>query len=92
MKNRWFESNLSKITRPVAAIKSLRFALLRYTFDVNINTFYRAGQDQGGPRWDTFTKESKSTKLLHIVLCYTQGAIAYDPVLLEVAFLTLLFL
>ena len=24
----WFESNLSKITRPVAAIKSLRFALL----------------------------------------------------------------
>ena len=25
--NRWFESNLSKITRPVAAIKSLRFAL-----------------------------------------------------------------
>ena len=27
MKNQWFESNLSKITRPVAAIKSLRFAL-----------------------------------------------------------------
>ena len=27
-KNRWFGSNLSKITRPVAAIKSLRFALL----------------------------------------------------------------
>ena len=27
LKNRWFESNLSKITRPVAAIKSLRFAL-----------------------------------------------------------------
>ena len=27
MKNKWFESNLSKITRPVAAIKSLRFAL-----------------------------------------------------------------
>ena len=26
-KNRWFESNLSEITRPVAAIKSLRFAL-----------------------------------------------------------------
>ena len=25
--NRWFESNLSKISRPVAAIKSLRFAL-----------------------------------------------------------------
>ena len=25
--NRWFESNLSKITKPVAAIKSLRFAL-----------------------------------------------------------------
>ena len=28
LKNRWFESNLSKIFRPVAAIKSLRFALL----------------------------------------------------------------
>ena len=28
LKKRWFESNLSKITRPVAAIKSLRFALL----------------------------------------------------------------
>ena len=28
LKNRRFESNLSKITRPVAAIKSLRFALL----------------------------------------------------------------
>ena len=27
LKNRWFESNLSKIARPVAAIKSLRFAL-----------------------------------------------------------------
>ena len=27
LKNRWLESNLSKITRPVAAIKSLRFAL-----------------------------------------------------------------
>ena len=27
LKNRRFESNLSKITRPVAAIKSLRFAL-----------------------------------------------------------------
>ena len=41
----------------------------------------RAGQDQGGPRWDTLTKKSKSTKLLHIVLCYTQGVVAYDPVL-----------
>ena len=41
----------------------------------------RAGQDQGGPRWDTLTKKSKSTKLLHIVLCYTQGVAAYDPVL-----------
>ena len=41
----------------------------------------RAGQDQGGPRWDTLTKKSKSTKLLHIVMCYTQGVVAYDPVL-----------
>ena len=40
-----------------------------------------AGQDQGGPRWDTLTKKSKSTKLLHTVLCYTQGVVAYDPVL-----------
>ena len=30
LKNRRFESNLSKITRPVAAIKSLRFALFKY--------------------------------------------------------------
>ena len=29
-KNRWFESNLRKITRPVAAIKSLRFALFSH--------------------------------------------------------------
>ena len=43
--------------------------------------YSRAGQDQGGPRWDTLTKKSKSTKLLHIVLCYTQGVVAYDPVL-----------
>ena len=28
LKNLWFESNFSEITRPVAAIKSLRFALL----------------------------------------------------------------
>ena len=41
----------------------------------------QAGQDQGGPRWDTLTKKSKSTKLLHIVLCYTQGVVPYDPVL-----------
>ena len=41
---------------------------------------FRAGQDQGGPRWDTLTKKSKSTKLLHIVLCYTQGVVAYDSV------------
>ena len=30
LKNRRFESNLSKITRPVAAIKSLRFALFKF--------------------------------------------------------------
>ena len=30
LKNRRFESNLSKISRPVAAIKSLRFALFQY--------------------------------------------------------------
>ena len=28
LKNRWFRSDLSKITRPVAAVKSLRIALL----------------------------------------------------------------
>ena len=42
---------------------------------------YRAGQDQGGPRRDTLTKKSKSAKVLNIVLCYTQGVVAYDPVL-----------
>ena len=46
------------------------------------NNGIRAGQDQGGPRWDILTKKSESTKLLHIVLCYTQGVAAYDPVLL----------
>ena len=33
MKNRRFESNLSKITRPVAAIKSLRFALFNFIME-----------------------------------------------------------
>ena len=47
----------------------------------NLQKCNRAGQDQGGPRWDTLTKKSKSTKLLHIMLCYTQGVVAYDPVL-----------
>ena len=37
-KSRWFGSNLSKITRPVAAIKSLRFALLVL---VSIWDYYR---------------------------------------------------
>ena len=32
LKNWWFESNLSKITRPVGAIKSLRFALFKVKF------------------------------------------------------------
>ena len=32
LKHRQFESNLSKITRPVAAIKSLRFALLYFFY------------------------------------------------------------
>ena len=49
--------------------------------DLSVWIEKRAGQDQGGPRWDTLTKKSKSTKLLHIVLCYTQGVVAYDPVL-----------
>ena len=26
-------------------------------------------------------EKSKSIKLLHVVLCYTQGVVAYDPVL-----------
>ena len=50
----------------------------------------RAGHDQGGPRRDTLTKKSKSTKLLHIVLCCTQGVVAYDPVLLGSCILTTL--
>ena len=41
----------------------------------------RAGQDQGGPRWDTLTRNTKSTKLHDIVLWYTQGVVPYDPVL-----------
>ena len=34
MKNQWFKSNLSKITRAVAAIKSLGFALLCFFFNI----------------------------------------------------------
>ena len=36
-KIRWYGSDLSKITRPVAAIKSLRFALFEYRWDFLIN-------------------------------------------------------
>ena len=36
LKNRRLESNLSKITRPVAAIKSLRFALFKLNPQINI--------------------------------------------------------
>ena len=32
MKNQFYEFNLSEITRPVAAIKSLRFALSKKNF------------------------------------------------------------
>ena len=39
LKNRWFWSNLSKITRPVAAIKSLRFALLFLMWNWSNNAF-----------------------------------------------------
>ena len=35
----------------------------------------------GWPQVGHFDQKSKSTKLLHIVLCYTQGVVAYDPVL-----------
>ena len=34
LKNRRFESDLSKITRPVATIKSLRFAFLWLSMDL----------------------------------------------------------
>ena len=42
-KNRRFESNLSEITRPVAAIKSLRFALfqVKYIWNINMYTIYK---------------------------------------------------
>ena len=36
LKNRWFGSNLSKITRPVTAIKSLRFALFYWIYYIFI--------------------------------------------------------
>ena len=55
LKNRRFESNLSKITRPVAAIKSLRFALLNCNLEHMLclifmatssdNAFRRMSQD-----------------------------------------------
>ena len=51
-------------------------------FLINIAMYCtRVGQDQGGSRWDIFTKKSKSTKLHHIVLNHPQGVVAYDPVL-----------
>ena len=40
LKNRQFESSLSKITRPVAAIKSLRFALFLSTLDVQLHEIH----------------------------------------------------
>ena len=52
---------------------------VHHVLDNNVNS--RAGQDKGGSRSDTLTKNSKGTKLLHIVLCYTQDVVAYDPVL-----------
>ena len=48
LKNRRFESNLSKITRPVAAIKSLRFALLFF---------------HNFPHWD-YTSPSQITSIM----------------------------
>ena len=56
-KNRLFESNLSKITRPVAAVKSLRFALflqnlslelgvLRGLNEILLHTFNSTSADQ----------------------------------------------
>ena len=67
------------VTRFIAAIQLLKMKCPKLHKNTSERT--RAGQDQGGPRWDTLTKKSKSTKLLQIVLCYTQGVVAYDPVL-----------
>ena len=41
LKNLWFESNLSEITRPVAAIKSLRFALLNFKCQYTRKSLYQ---------------------------------------------------
>ena len=45
LKNRRFESNLSKITRPVAAIKSLRFALLSCWIIRNNRKYHKGYHD-----------------------------------------------
>ena len=57
LKNWQFESNLSKITRPVAAIKSLRFALFHMVASSNGNIFNVSGP-MWGHWWIPLTKAS----------------------------------
>ena len=64
LKNRWFKSNLSKITRPVAAIKSLRFALLKqYQDSLFIQMWWKNGFDHFD-RIFTFLKSSCASHLI----------------------------
>ena len=78
LKNGWFGSNLSKIIRLVAAIKSLRFALfpLIFTFYLNRYTlviefspvvFWKKKDDSASPwdpSWPIYLQTKPSLKLL----------------------------
>ena len=57
----------------------------------NPNT-YPGWPRSGWPQVGHFDQKSKSTKLLHIVLCYTPCVVAHGPELFWVAFLWLLLL
>ena len=47
-KNRRFESDLGKITRPVAAVKSLRFAVLFSSLSCSLSDWWMGGGGGGG--------------------------------------------
>ena len=74
LKNRRFESNLSKITRPVAAIKSLRFSLLiMITFQWYCSVLLNNCLRVGAMLWIFVTKMAKSFSSFSQILwgmCY----------------------
>ena len=66
------------------------FLWIYYNLGLDFKTVYIIGSNEACSGWPssgwpqvggTLTKKSKLTKLLDIVLCYTKGVVAYDPVL-----------